>query len=95
MAKKSVEKLKQDANKASRIEQTLQTNGWKDIMDIVQRKYDDCMNQLLEKENPEARGGINALTEVMNDISTELQFGINARNKYNEVYLNIKRPIGE
>lgn len=95
MAKRKVEKLQQDAQKASRIEQTLSSNGWKDIMEIVQRKYDDCMNSLLEKENSEARGAINAITEIMNDISTDLQFGQNARRKYNENYLNIKRPVGE
>lgn len=95
MPRKSAERLRQEANRTSRIEQTLNTNGWKDIMEIFQRKYNDCMNSLLESENPEARGAINAITDIMNDISTELQFGRNARQKYNEEYLNIKRPIGE
>jgi hypothetical protein len=92
MAKKSQEeKLKSDALRASRIEHTLGTNGWKDIQEIIQAKYESAMNELIGKENPEARGTINAITEIMNDISTELQFGKNARRKYNEKYLNIKQ----
>jgi len=94
MAKK-MERLKQEALRAERIQQTLSTNGWKDIEAIVQKKYDDSMTSLLEKEKPEARGAIQAITEIMNDISTELQFGDNARKKYNEQYLNIKHPEGE
>jgi hypothetical protein len=96
MAKKSnKESLAKEALRASRIQQTLVSNGWKDIMDIIHAKYDDSMNSLIEKENPEARGAIQAITEIMNDISTDLQFGENARRKYNEQYLNIKRPAGE
>ena len=85
------EKLAQDALRASRIDQVLKMNGWKDIEEIIQAKYESAMNDLIEKENPEARGEIKAITEIMNDISAELQFGENARRKYNEKYLNIKK----
>lgn len=95
MARKTSDALRQKSLKASRIDQTLKSIGWPDVMAIIQEKYDDCMNRLLDKENPEARGGIQAITEIMNDISAELQFGENARKKYNEQYLNIKRPDAE
>jgi hypothetical protein len=88
------EKLAKDALRASRIEQTLGTNGWKDIQEIIQAKYDDCMNDLLRKENPEARGAINAIVEIMNDISQELQFGETARKKYTDRYLKNQTPEG-
>jgi len=88
------EKLKQSALKAERIKHTLQTSGWKDIAEIFQDAYNDAMNELLKKENPEARGAINIITEIMENISTELQFGDNARKKYNEQYLNINTPQG-
>jgi len=92
MVKKTKEeKLKHDALKASRIDQTLKTSGWMVIQEIIQAKYDSAMNELIEKENPEARGAINAIQEIMNDISVDLQFGENARKKYNEQYLNIKK----
>ena len=45
------------------------------------------MNDLLERENPEARGGINAITEIMNDIQRDISFGETARKKYSEQYL--------
>lgn len=86
------EKLRRDALKASRIDQVLKASGWKDIQEIIQNKYDDAMNELIAKENPEARGAINAIQDIMNDISVDLQFGENARKKYNEQYFNIKKP---
>lgn len=76
-----------EAAKASRIQQVLSSNGWKDIEEIIQNKYDSLMNDLLEKENPEARGGINAITEIMNDIQRDISFGETARKKYSEQYL--------
>lgn len=88
-SKKEV-KLQADSLKASRIEQTMATTGWKDIQAIIQDKYDSLMNELLAKENPEARGGINAITEIMDDISRELKFGESARKKYAERYLKQK-----
>jgi hypothetical protein len=76
-----------EAAKASRIQQVLSSNGWKDIEEIIQNKYDSLMNDLLERENPEARGGINAITEIMNDIQRDISFGETARKKYSEQYL--------
>ena len=96
MAKKSNrEKLKGDSLRASRIEQVLAMAGWKDIEAIFQDKYDENMNKLIAGENPDARGAINVIQEIMNGISTELQFGENARQKYNKLYLNITIPQGE
>lgn len=82
------ERLKADALKASRIQHTLGTTGWQDIQEIIQTKYDNAMNDLLEKENPEARGAINAIIEIMNDISTDLKFGEAAQKKYKDKYLS-------
>jgi len=88
--KKPEDVLKDDALKASRIEQAMSTNGWRDIEEIIQSKYESLMNDLLVKENPDARGGINAITEIMDDISRELKFGESARKKYSERYLKHK-----
>lgn len=83
------EKLKKDALKASRIEQVLASPGWKDIQEIIQDKYNDCMTELLKKENPEARGGINAIIEIMDRVSTDIQFGENARKQYNKIFSGV------
>lgn len=88
MVKKTKEaRLKEDALKASRIEQVLAQNGWKDILQTIYDKYNSLMNDLLQKENPEARGGINAITEIMDDISRDIDFGENARKQYTKLYL--------
>ena len=88
MVKTKKAKLIIDAQKASRIEQVLNCSGWEDIEEIIQNKYDSLMNDLLVKENPEARGGINTITEIMNDISSDIQFGRTAREKYKKTYLD-------
>lgn len=87
MAKSKLEKLKTDAVKASRIQQVLDCTGWKDIEEIIYEKYNSLTNELLAKENPEARGGINTITEIMNDISAELNFGKRAKEEYARIYL--------
>ena len=87
MVKSKVDKLRTDANKATRIGQVMSCNGWQDILDIIYTKYNSLTDDLLEKENPEARGGINTITEIMNDISTELNFGRRAKERYAEIYL--------
>jgi len=87
--------MAQEALRASRIQQTLNSVGWPDIMEIVQNKYNDSMDALLKKESPEARGAINALTEIFDDISADLQFGENARQKYIKENSEIKRPAVE
>ena len=92
---KEIEKLRDKSNKYGRIDQTLKSNGWPDIMDIFQSVYDRNMEELLAKENPEARGAVNALTEVLNDISTELQFGSKALEKYKRMNFNVERPSEE
>lgn len=69
--------------------------GWEIVKDIIQRKYESLMDVLLEKENPEARGGINTINEIMSDISRDLQFGRSARDKYASQYLNLQKPDGE
>lgn len=86
------ENLRDKANKASRIQQVLNSNGWEDIKEIIQNKYDSAMNDLLAKETPEARGAINAITEIMNDISAELKFGEMARSEYKKKYLDNQMP---
>lgn len=91
----NVEALRDKSNKASRIKQTMETNGWEDIMQIFLDVYNRSMNDLLEKENDAARGAINAITEIMNDISSDLAFGEKARKKYTETYVNVKHPDGE
>ena len=94
MVKTKINKLRDEANRASRIEQVMSCNGWVDILTIIHAKYDSLMNELLEKENSEARGGINAITEIMDDISVELRFGISARNRYTEIYLKNQTKEG-
>lgn len=90
---KSKDKLLVDVARASRLDQTIATKGWGDIKEIIQLKYDSLMNDLLEKESAEARGGINAITEIMNDITRELSFGETARKKYSERYLHNKETL--
>lgn len=80
------QKLEDDAIRASRLRETMATNGWAVVMGIIQDQYDSLMSQLLTKENPEARGGINAITEIMDDISQDLKFGEQAQKKYREKY---------
>ena len=87
MKKSQKELLEEKALRASRIQHTLSTNGWKDIQDIIENKYISLMGDLLAKDNSEARGGINALIDIMNDISIDLKFGENARDKYKRMFL--------
>ncbi|HNX02869.1 MAG TPA: hypothetical protein PKM71_04320 [Candidatus Cloacimonas sp.] len=86
MAKKK-EELKKDALRSSRIEQVMAMPGWKDIEEIIQGIFNDCMTELLKKENPEARGGINTLNTLMDDISQDLQFGKVAVEKFRKTLL--------
>lgn len=79
---KRIDKLATDALRASRLNETMATRGWEVVMEIIQTKYNFLMNDLLEKENAEARGGINTITEIMNDISREIKFGEVAQEKY-------------
>lgn len=88
MPKTHKQKLERDALKASRIQQTISTNGWNDIREIIDTKFSSLMDELREKENPEARGGLNAIVEIMNDISRDLEFGKVAHDKYKKQFMS-------
>ena len=79
--------LAEKANKASRLEQLRHAPGWTEFMEIVQDEYDTAMHELLEKENPEARGACNVITRIMNSISADIDFGNRARETYKKRYL--------
>ena len=79
--------LAEKANAASRLEQLIRQPGFKDFLDIAQNEYDTAMNELLEKENPEARGACNAITRIINSISADINFGNRARETYKKRYL--------
>lgn len=87
MARTKKEQLVIDANKASRLEALRNQPGWRDFEEIVQTAYDDATNDLLEKENPEARGAIKAITDIMQSISHDIKFGKVARERYKQKYL--------
>lgn len=76
------------ANAASRLDQLIRHPGWKDFEGIVQDEYDTAMNELLEKENPEARGACNIITRIMNSVSADINFGNKARETYKKRYLS-------
>lgn len=85
--------MRDKANKANRIEQILKLPGWKEIEAIIYAKFENSMDALREKENPEARGAVNAIIEIMDDISSEIQFGKVAKEKYKERCLKNQTPI--
>lgn len=88
MPTKSIKKLEADALRASRLNETMNTNGWPIVMEIITEKYSRLLDDLLRTENPEARGGINAITEIMSDISRDLKFGEVAQEQYRKRVLN-------
>lgn len=92
--KSKVDSLRDKANKESRIKQVLNMPGWKDIMEIAQSVYNTNLTLLLEKEEPAARGAVNAITEFMNTINNELEFGKLAREKYNDIYAKTQKLVG-
>jgi hypothetical protein len=94
MAKRRVQ-LQQDANKASRLEDLRRCNGYKDLLEIIHYHYDSSMNDLLNKENPEARGAINVITNIMNAVNRDIDFGNVAREKYKNEYLSQTPNEGE
>jgi hypothetical protein len=87
------EKLLFDASKASRIKETLATRGWADIEEYFFMRYEQSLQQLIEKESEKDRATISVIEGLLNDLGKNVKCGELATKKYREKYLNVK--VGE
>lgn len=87
MSRLSKKQLEERKLKTDQIRATLRTPGWMHIDAILKEELGEGLDKLLAKDDPEARGGVNALKRVMEKITDEIEWGDAAFEEYRKKFL--------
>lgn len=75
---------KEDVEKGHRLGVLIQTQEWREFLNLCAVEYDALLIRLVDKEDPEARGGIKTLNSIFQSIYSNIKFGDDVRKKFFE-----------
>jgi len=72
---KTIAEYQEDMNQADRVRRLLASNEFKTIVAILKRLKDRDVEDLMEKENQEARNRIKCFKDILDEIDADVQRG--------------------
>lgn len=75
---------KEDVDKGHRLGVLIETPEWREFVNLCFAEYDTLLLRVIDKEDPEARGGIKTLNNIFQTIYGNIKFGEDCRKKFFE-----------